>query len=144
MPLITCPDCGNMVSTSASACPRCGRPSTPRASSGKCPDCGAPVNADGTCPYCRPRQAPPPREAPPRIPSHIVLSVLMTAFCCLPFGVAAVISATQVDALMKSGDYAKARAASDRTKALLIWGFVVTLLTYLSYGIMCGKLEKLF
>ncbi len=37
-----------------------------------------------------------------------------------------------------------ARAASERTKAILIWGTVVTLLTYLSYGLMCGVFEKAF
>ena len=26
MPLVTCPDCGNPVSTQAAACPKCGRP----------------------------------------------------------------------------------------------------------------------
>ncbi|MFO7627181.1 MAG: CD225/dispanin family protein [Candidatus Fermentibacteraceae bacterium] len=144
MPLITCPDCGNMVSTSASVCPRCGRPAVPRVNAGKCPDCGAPLNPDGTCTYCRSKSVPVPREAPPKVANYIVLSVLMTAFCCLPFGIAAVISATQVDALLKSGEYEKARAASDRTKALLVWGFVITLLTYLSYGLMCGSLRKLF
>lgn len=144
MPLITCPDCGNMVSTSASNCPKCGRPANPRVSAGKCPDCGAPLNADGTCTYCRAKPVPIPREAPPKVANHIVLSVIMTAFCCLPFGIAAVISATQVDALLKSGEYEKARAASDRTRALLVWGLVITLLTYLSYGLMCGSLKKFF
>ncbi len=74
----------------------------------------------------------------------MVPAVLMTSFCCLPFGIAAVISAASVDALVKSGDYPGARAASERTKAILIWGTVVTLLTYLSYGLMCGVFEKAF
>ncbi|MBI3409820.1 MAG: zinc-ribbon domain-containing protein [Planctomycetes bacterium] len=30
MSLIRCPDCGNKISTSATACPKCGRPVTPK------------------------------------------------------------------------------------------------------------------
>ncbi len=144
MSLFRCPDCGNMVSTSASACPGCGRPNGSGVVPGKCPDCGAPLDASGACGYCRPKPLPVPREAPPKIHNHIVAAVLVTSFCCVPFGIAAIISSTQVDALVRSGEYAKAQAASERTKALLVWGVVVTLLTYISYGLMCGWLQKAF
>ncbi len=33
MPLQTCPDCGNQVSTQAISCPKCGRPIAPTAPS---------------------------------------------------------------------------------------------------------------
>lgn len=141
MPLISCPDCGHSVSTGALACPGCGMPMKPPA--GKCPDCGAPLNTGGTCAYCRPQPQPRLPEEVPRVRNYIVLSVLMTAFLCLPFGIAAIISSTQVDALVKAGEIQKARAASHRTRSLLLWGFVVTVLTAMSYGFMCGSLGKL-
>ena len=116
----------------------------PVQATGKCPDCAAPLNAQGVCGYCRPLPAPLKAEPAPNIRSYIVLSVLMTAFCCLPFGIAAIISSTQVDALVKSGEITKARAASERTRALLIWGVVITIVTFLSYGLMCGSLGRVF
>lgn len=142
MPLTICPDCGNRISTSALACPGCGRPVKSPAA-GKCPDCGAPLNGDGICIYCRPKPEPGLPVSPPKVRNYIVLSVLMTAFLCLPFGIAAVISSTQVDALVRSGEFDKARAASHRTRALLVWGFVVTFVTFMSYGFMCGRFGKL-
>jgi len=40
MPLVTCPDCQREVSSSAAACPGCGRPMD-RADTAACPHCGS-------------------------------------------------------------------------------------------------------
>jgi hypothetical protein len=42
--------------------------------------------------------------------------VLVTLFCCLPFGIVAIVYAAQVDAKAAAHDYAGAKRASDSAK----------------------------
>ncbi|MBK9071266.1 MAG: zinc ribbon domain-containing protein [Myxococcales bacterium] len=51
MAVSNCVDCGKTVSTSAAACPHCGRPAAPPVV--KCPDCGNNVSISAkACPNC--------------------------------------------------------------------------------------------
>jgi hypothetical protein len=50
---------------------------------------------------------------PPKPDSHLVGAILATIFCCLPFGIAGLIYAAQVDSKYNAGDYQGAAAASD-------------------------------
>ena len=54
--------------------------------------------------------------APPMPPTHMVSAVLVTLFCCLPFGIVAVIKATKVSQLYATSGFAAAQAASDEAK----------------------------
>lgn len=73
----------------------------------KCIRCGAPLH-EGS-------QAPPP---PPmaNIPNYLAHSILCTLFCCLPFGIVAIVYAAQVNTKIAAGDIAGAQAASDSAK----------------------------
>ena len=51
-----------------------------------------------------------------RIPTYLIQSVLVTAFCCLPFGVVAVVYAAQAGAKQAAGDYAGAQRAAASAK----------------------------
>jgi hypothetical protein len=58
---------------------------------------------------------------PPAKPSnYLVPAILATVLCCLPFGIPAIIFATQVDSKYAQGDYAGAQAASGKAK-LWMW-----------------------
>jgi hypothetical protein len=59
------------------------------------------------------------------IPNYLAQSILVTLFCCLPFGIVAIVNAAQVNGKLAAGDIAGARAASDRAK---MW-------SWLSFGI---------
>jgi hypothetical protein len=48
--------------------------------------------------------------------NHLVWSILTTLFCCLPFGIAAIVKSSQVDGLWRSGDVAGAHKASADAK----------------------------
>jgi hypothetical protein len=48
----------------------------------------------------------------PRPKNWLVESILATIFCCLPFGIAGIVFATQVNSKYDSGDYAGALQAS--------------------------------
>jgi hypothetical protein len=53
--------------------------------------------------------------------NHLVLAILATLFCCLPFGVVGIIFATQVNSKLAAGDYAGAQKAS---KAAATWSWL--------------------
>ena len=62
--------------------------------------------------YYPPQQ---PQYAAP-VPSYLAQSVLCTLFCCVPFGVVAIIYAAQVGSKLGVGDYPGAMAASQNAK----------------------------
>ena len=49
---------------------------------------------------------------PPMPDTYMVWAVLVTVFCCLPFGIVSIVKASQVSSLYYQGNYAEARAAS--------------------------------
>ncbi len=57
--------------------------------------------------------------------NYLVWAILTTLFCCLPFGIAAIVSASKVDSLYATGQYAEAQRASDSAKKWSIWAAVV-------------------
>ena len=52
----------------------------------------------------------PPQQAPPK--NWLVESILVTIFCCLPFGIAGIVFASQVNSKAAAGDYTGAMEAS--------------------------------
>ncbi|HEY1785038.1 MAG TPA: CD225/dispanin family protein [Pirellulales bacterium] len=92
-------------------CTHCGAANPDNAT--KCAACGQALYVIG------PNQAvsPPPLGAPQvRIPTYLVQSILATVFCCMPFGVVAIVYAAQAGARVSAGDYAGAKRASDSAK----------------------------
>lgn len=57
----------------------------------------------------------------PNVPNYLVQSILVTIFCCLPFGIVAIINAAQVNGKLAAGDIAGAMAAS---KSASKWSWI--------------------
>ncbi|MEO8614945.1 MAG: CD225/dispanin family protein [Luteolibacter sp.] len=57
----------------------------------------------------------------PNIPNYLWQSIVVTIFCCWPFGIPAIVYAAKVDGLKARGDIAGATAASASAKT---WCFV--------------------
>lgn len=70
-----------------------------------------------TPPAGRPLTPPVPAR-PPHVPNHLVWAILSTLFCCLPFGIVAIVFAAQVNSKLQSGDVAGALESSRKAK---IW-----------------------
>ncbi len=70
------------------------------------------------------RQQGAPSE-PPK--NWLVESILATLFCCLPFGVAGIVYATQVNTKYSQGDYEGARFASEQAAKWTKISFFVAL-----------------
>jgi hypothetical protein len=69
-------------------------------------------------------QVPPP-QAPPK--NWLVESILVTILCCLPFGIAGIVFASQVNSKYAAGDYAGALQASKDAGKWTKIGFFVGL-----------------
>lgn len=60
-------------------------------------------------------------------------SILVTLFCCLPFGIVGIINATKVESLYLSGQYDMAEYYSREAKKWTIWGLVSSAILVMLY-----------
>ncbi|BBZ46081.1 CD225/dispanin family protein [Mycobacterium parmense] len=68
---------------------------------------------------------PPAGQAPK---NYLVWSILVTLFCCLPFGIVAIVKSSQVNGLWAQGRYPEAQAAADSAKKWVMWSVIVGLI----------------
>jgi len=52
----------------------------------------------------------------PKVSSYLAQAILVTIFCCLPFGIAAIVFAAQVNGKLAAGDYSGAVETSRKAK----------------------------
>jgi hypothetical protein len=108
-----------------------------------CPNCGT-QNADNMvqCTNCgqalqaAPGQVPPAAAPAPDIPSYLVQAILVTLFCCLPFGIVSIVYAAQVNGKIASGDYHGAMEASQKAKTWMWVSFGLGLAASLIWLLM--------
>ncbi|MBU2551742.1 MAG: CD225/dispanin family protein [Proteobacteria bacterium] len=99
-----------------------------------CPQCGT-ENAEGTahCIQCGAaleggQVFQPPGGAPqPLVKNHLVWSILVTLFCCLPFGIVAIVKSAGVNTLVAAGDYQGAIEKANSAKKWIWISFAVGL-----------------
>ena len=62
-------------------------------------------------------------------------SILVTIFCCLPFGIVGIVNAAKVSSLFSAGNVAAAEEASKSAGKWTKWGFIVGLVVIVLYAI---------
>ena len=113
------------------SCPTCGALNLPTAH--YCSGCGG-VISPGT--VGSPRAG---AGYPTQIPNYLVQAILVTIFCCLPFGIVSIVFAAQVNGKVAAGDYAGAIQTSNKAKTWAWVSFGVGLGITLIYGVViCG------
>jgi uncharacterized membrane protein len=65
--------------------------------------------------------------------NYLVESILVTIFCCLPFGIAGIVFASQVNSKYASGDYEGALQASKDAKKWMKWGLIAGIIVVVLY-----------
>lgn len=74
----------------------------------------------------------------PKPDNYMVWAILTTICCCLPFGIVAIIKASQVNSLYLSGNYGAALMASKEAKKWtligVVAGLVVNVIWFVFYG----------
>lgn len=88
------------------------------------------------------------KEIPPEPPTvkrampktWLVESILVTLFCCLPFGIIGIINATKVDTLYLNGDYEQAVIRSNNAKNWCLWALFSAIAFWILYLLVIGML----
>jgi len=84
-----------------------------------------------------------PMGMQPKPDNNLVWAILTTLFCCLPFGIVAIVNASKVDSLYATGQYAEAQRAADNAKKWSIWAAavgVIAIVAYLVFVVFLGAL----
>ena len=63
------------------------------------------------------------------VPNYLVQSIVVTLFCCLPMGIAAIVFAAQVNGKVQAGDISGAWESSRKAKMWCWWSLGLGLLT---------------
>lgn len=72
--------------------------------------------------------------------NYLVESILVTIFCCQPFGIVGIVFASQVNSKYVSGDYEGAKRASKDAKKWMTWGFVSGLVIAIGFLVLYGTI----
>lgn len=73
-------------------------------------------------------------QRPPK--SWLVESILVTLFCCLPFGIAGIVNAAKVESRFNAGDVEGANRASSEAKKWTIVALIIGVVVGIAYGIL--------
>ena len=102
-----CQNCGMNLDDAANRCTNCGA-ALPTGGRQQTPDMPAehPIDA-------------PVNQTVVKIESHLVKAIISAACCCIPFGIAAIVFASQVGPYLQAKNY---EAASEASKKANLWG----------------------
>jgi len=86
-------------------------------------------------PYQQPQyqQAPPQQPYEPKPGNNLVWAILVTLFCCLPFGIISIVYASKVDGLWYAGDKIGARNAAKTAGTWALVGAISSLVVWIIY-----------
>ena len=70
-------------------------------------------------------------QSPPK--NYLVESILATIFCCLPFGIAGIVFASQVNSKFESGDIEGSNKASQEAKKWMKWSIIAWIICIVFY-----------
>lgn len=68
--------------------------------------------------------------------SGLVWAILATIFCFLPFGIVAIVKASQVSSMWASGQYELAYAAAEASRKWSLWSLITGLIVGVLYGLL--------
>ncbi len=71
-----------------------------------------------------------------RPPAYLVLSILVTLACCVPFGIVGIVYASKVDPAWNAGNYEDARTFSRKARNWSVWGIVISCFWWVLYIIL--------
>lgn len=108
-----CTSCGKQIPDGARFCLNCGKEAIPQQNGG-----GSGQQFQMSTPPQQNNYQQNYGNAP-NIENHLVKAILSTLFCCLPFGIVAIVYASQVSGKVAAGDYQGAQIASDNASR---WG----------------------
>ena len=73
---------------------------------------------------------------PTKIENNLVLAVIVTALCCMPFGIVGIVYATQVNAKAMAGDIAGAEECARKSRRWSLWGLGLGFVVIVAYLVL--------
>jgi hypothetical protein len=74
------------------------------------------------------------KKRPPK--TYLAESILVTIFCCLPFGIAGIVNAAKVESRFNTGDFEGANRSSSEARKWMLVGFWIGLAVSVIYTII--------
>jgi hypothetical protein len=71
-----------------------------------------------------------------KVDNHLVLAIVVSVLCCLPFGIAGVFHAAQVNPKAQFGDIDGAEESARKARNWSLWGLGVGLVMYGLYALL--------
>lgn len=65
--------------------------------------------------------------------TYLVLSILVTIFCCVPFGIIGIVYASKVDSCWNAGNAEEAMMYSRKARNWSFWGIALCVLFWIAY-----------
>ena len=81
----------------------------------------------------------------PHVPNYLVQSILVTLFCCQPFGIVSIVYAAQVNGKLAGGDYDGAVETSKKARMWCWISFGIGfgwIVIWLFFGILGGMFSR--
>ena len=75
--------------------------------------------------------------------NNMALAIFTTVCCCLPFGIVAIIKASNVNSLYMTKQYAAAAIAANDAKKWSIIGIVISLILWVVYIIFFRRISSI-
>ncbi len=72
--------------------------------------------------------------------NYLIESILVTIFCCQPFGIVGIVFSSQVNSKYAVGDYVGAERASKEAKKWMTWGFACGLIVLIPLLFIYGAI----
>lgn len=102
-----------------------------------CRNCGAPNDDNAVkCVQCGASLGSVVGSPSQTVPNYLVQAILTTVFCCLPFGIVAIVYAAQVNAKLAGGDLQGALESSSKAKTWTMVAFFCGLVPTLGYIVL--------
>ena len=118
-------------------CPNCGEENVDEAKF--CKGCGKPMQETPTIEEEYERESYRTSESlgpPPEIPNYLAQAILVTIFCCLPFGIVSIVYAAQVNGFVAADKIDSALQASESAKMWAWISFAVGLVSFGGFGVL--------
>lgn len=109
-----CRKCGAEIAEGQNFCPKCGANVVPEQVS---------VTVNEINPGNKPK-------------SHLVLAILVTICCCIPFGIVSILYGSKVEGAWAGGRYDEAIRCSKLAKRWAIWGLFINIVVWVAYIVL--------
>lgn len=72
--------------------------------------------------------------------NYLIESILVTIFCCQPFGIVGIVFASQVNSKYALGDYEGAQQALKSARKWMNWGIIAGVVTLVGILVLYGSI----